>query len=345
MTTDNMTSFPPRPAQAGPVAPRPGGYEAPARRWPSKRRIALAVGVAAIVTITVWGVMKVTTGGSAGTAASQSGSGDASQSQSGVVSAPGAKSQKAPTQADVANLQSTIAAIDQQRAVLEGQLATAKTDYATLQSSFIALDQRKADVQDQLASVQFDYTNLQSSIGGLTQRKADLQNQLAAVQADEARLVDERSKLTQTISTLQAQLATANTDLAKAQTDAQSLQGAVTAAKQQTSDLQQAQTDLLAKYNALAKAKVFAAAPNLQVTFNTEDQFLSTKWLAGQVTNTGTATVAKAYIFVARFKDDGSLDKMDFPPYLATNLKPGGTANFSFLTAGEAFKIVVVADN
>lgn len=209
------------------------------------------------------------------------------------------------------------------KAELETRLSSASADYASLQAQYASQELRKAAVQAQLSSAQTDYSNLLAEYSRLEKAKAGIELQLSVAQSEIDKLKADGQSMQKTLVTAQASLTRVEQDLAQAK---------------------QAQSDLTDKYNSLARSKIFVADNNLRVTFSTEEQFLSTKWIAGQVTNAGSKLVSKAYVIVARYNADGSLEKVDFPPFLVAGLRPGDTASFSFLTSGEAFKIMVLSD-
>ncbi len=115
-------------------------------------------------------------------------------------------------------------------------------------------------------------------------------------------------------------------------------------AENHATQLQEELDNLQAKYVSLANLKKFDADDNLRVSFTAEEEFLSSRWIAGQITNIGSKTVKKVYVFIFRYNQDGSLMTSEFPPPVITNLGPNETAHFSFLVSDESFKVMVVGD-
>lgn len=184
--------------------------------------------------------------------------------------------------------------------------------------------------KEELALLQYRLTSTQSEYEALEESNTSLQSELLSLQVEQAKaqsqynaLLQDHDAISQDKETLQEQLALSEEELSQLQVDFDDLQ-----------------TKLLS----MTKLKGFDVDDTLRVSFATEEQFLSSRWIAGEITNIGSTTVTKAYIFIFRYDADGYLDKVDFPPILITNLGPDETAHFSFLSGGEAFKIMVAGN-
>ncbi len=169
------------------------------------------------------------------------------------------------------------------------------------------------------------------------EEKVALEYELSSIQSEYEALRESNEALQAEYSRVQSQYETFSKDY-------EALREQLTGAEEQSSLLQEDFEDLQDKYVSLASIKQFNVDNRLRISFTTEEQFLSSRWIAGEVINIDSTTVKKAYVFIFRYNPDGSLAKGDFPPIVIANLGPSETAHFSFLAAGEAFKIMAVGN-
>ena len=177
-----------------------------------------------------------------------------------------------------------------------------------------------ATLQNKVSSMESDAVTLAANYSAL---QSQVESEYATLESSYSQLQSQYDTLSQTYTSQQKQLAIAEDYASQLQEDLDNLQ---------------------ANYISLTQLKKFDVDDKLQVNFTAEDEFLTSRWIAGQVTNIGSTTVNKVYVFVFRYDPDGSLKQAEFPPTVITNLKPDETAHFSFLVASEPFKIMVVGD-
>ena len=184
---------------------------------------------------------------------------------------------------------------------------------ATTSNEVTTLEHKVSTMESEVEVMATDYSALQS------QAEAEY----AALESSNSQLQAQYDTLSKTYTAHQEQLAIA---------------------ENHATQLQEELDNLQAKYVSLANLKKFDADDNLRVSFTAEEEFLSSRWIAGQITNIGSKTVKKVYVFIFRYNQDGSLMTSEFPPPVITNLGPNETAHFSFLVSDESFKVMVVGD-
>ena len=143
---------------------------------------------------------------------------------------------------------------------------------------------------------------------------------------------------------MRAQLVSTETELSRMQSEYSGLQEKHTTLQSQLTSLTSDYNNLMMRYSALEKTKVFVIDDRLKVAVFTEAQLATAAWVRGEVTNTGTTTMQRVYVLLFRYKTDGSLEKLELPPTVLLNLAPQATGYFSFLSAGENYKIMMVGD-
>ena len=213
--------------------------------------------------------------------------------------------------------------IDEEVVALHNQTSSLLSEYEALEQDKAALEAEHMTVQAQYEAIANDYKSLQTE-------NSQVQTQYEAISNDYKSLQVENSQV--------------QTQYEAIANDYRALQKQLTNTEKQASLLQEDAKELQEKYLSLTKLKQFEVDDNLQISFHTEEEILSSRWITGEVRNIGLATVDKAYIFVFRYNSNGSLAKTDFPPTVVTSLGPGETAHFSFLAEGEPFKIMAVGD-
>ena len=186
--------------------------------------------------------------------------------------------------------------------------------------------------------VQIGSTSTSEELATLKHRVSSIESEYTTLLKGNVGLQSEMSSLQGDYSTIQSQYEMLEGDygnrveqLARTQTQTSLLQGEL--------------LNLQGKYVSLAKTKAFEVDDSLHVSFNIEEEFLSSQWIAGEVTNSGSTAVEKVYVFIFRYSPEGVLTDVDLPPTVVTDLVAGETAHFSFSTAGEAFKIMVIGNH
>ncbi|MDO8567729.1 MAG: hypothetical protein Q7R57_03325 [Dehalococcoidales bacterium] len=232
---------------------------------------------------------------------------------------------------------------------IQVQLASTENELSRIQSEYGNLQQGNSDLRTQLVSAEGELSRMQKEYGNIQQGNSTLRNQVTSTDAALSQLQTNYGTLQQNNATVRTQLTSAESDLASRETelsrtksDYASLQQTSASTQSQLNSMTSDFNNLKAQYDALQNAKLFVVDNNLKVSLSTEAQLPGIVWVRGEVNNAGSVTAQKVYVLIFRFKADGSLDKMDLPPTVLLNLAPGTTGYFTFLSAGETTKIMVV---
>lgn len=205
---------------------------------------------------------------------------------------------------------------EEQSKAVRAQLVSTESELSRMLSDYSSLQQSNGTLRTQMVSAESELSRLQSRYGTLQQSNAALRGQIASGETELSRLQSDYSALQQKYNTLQSQLTTMTSDY----------------------------NNLVMRYTALEKTKLFVIDERLKVAVFTEAQIATAAWVRGEVTNTGTTTIPKVYALLFRYNADGSLDKLELPPTVLLNLAPQATGYFSFLSAGENYKILIAGD-
>lgn len=200
------------------------------------------------------------------------------------------------------------------------------------------------ETQAQLKSSRDEFSQLQTSYTNLQKDTVSLRTQLMATEASISQMQSGYVNLQQEAMTLRTQKMTSDDTISH-------MQSANTVLQQDTAKLQAEFTMLNVDYNALKirydtleKTKTHMVDNRLKVQLTTEQQFGGVTWVRGEVTNIGSTTVSKIYVIVSRYKSDGSLDNVDLPPAIITNLSPGNSGQFSYVASGGNSKVTILGD-
>ncbi len=198
----------------------------------------------------------------------------------------------------------------------QSQLTAAKEELSRLQTSYTTLQQDTVALRTQLVATEASLSKMQSSYVTVQQDNLSLRSQQTSADSAISKMQSSHTDLQQENGKLQGQLASLTTDY----------------------------NSLKIRYDALEKTKAFLVDGRLRVNLSTEQQFGAVTWMRGEVTNVGSVAVQKIYVFVSRYKSDGSLDSVDLPPAIIVNLGAGSTSQFSFIATGSTSKVTVLGD-
>ncbi len=192
---------------------------------------------------------------------------------------------------------------------LDARLTATTASLLELQTLYDTLEQERADLEQDLTAANILLASAQANVASLQDSNNQLLDQLAAASASLTELQQENDELRASLADAEARY-----------------------------------NSLYQQYLVLEAAKQFAVDSRLSVALSTEIQPDGTIQIRCQVTNTSGQTIAKAYLLVAHFAADGTLNSIDLRPVL--NIGPGQSKEiYVITTTGETVRITALSDD